>query len=170
MYGRRLGAKVIPIVEIEKHGLSIGHESGATGDHTILIKIGLRNEGRGIAKYPYIFLENTEGLQHISNPTELPYNTRTKKSIGGIDHVIHPGTEIFGPNFYIKVQITRERLGNNEFEVNSCYVDRKFTIKYGAEGQFIESVYFLVNRNKIAELLRSQNKSIALREEVDYHG
>jgi len=79
MYGRRLGAKVIPIVEIEKHGLSIGHESGATGDHTILIKIGLRNEGRGIAKYPYIFLENTEGLQHISNPTELPYNTRTKR-------------------------------------------------------------------------------------------
>lgn len=103
--------------------------SGATAYHFELV-LGIRNTGLGVALYPAIairerpdFRLSGAGLDGNGN-TGLPERPRTAQRpeeavrffAGGVDHVVHPGTELWVTCSRFKVHETEEHWQDTEVQ------------------------------------------------------
>ncbi len=160
MYGRRLGARVVPVIRFRKGGSS--QDNFGNTNHYASIDIGLLNEGRGIAKFPFLIVTEVLGanFSHYgtsgNGPSDLPVQPGGFRGryFGGVDHVIHPGLEVFGPRYDRQVTYVKE-LGyaphvNDEDKI-------KITFQYGAEGQLVRTARVELNSEELREFFAEEN-------------
>jgi hypothetical protein len=154
MYGRRQGAVLLPMLRFKKGGSS----QNAMGImFNSKVEFGIRNIGRGVAKFPFLTMENVLGMQKNRNgtsgngPSDLHQSpANLSHYFGGSDLVIHPGMEFYGPAYDLAVQTTLQRFPNlgNGLRFSACFT-------FGCEGQLAKRAKIEMEEVDVIDLFTS---------------